>query len=521
MEFPLDMGSPEMANQPELIDRPSLTLTARAAQLLNDLAQSTPRGTPHSMESEQAVPSAQKLIRCGAEHEIEILKEIVETGDLPTRSFRYRAFISYSRQDRRAAEWIHNGIENYRIPKKLVGWAGRDGPVPEKIFPAFRDRDDLSCASDLSASIQEALEQSAYLIVLCSRSAARSRWVNREIIQFKSLGRADRIHALIIDGEPNAESADQECYPRALRFSLTSDGELDENQPAEPLAADLRPEGDGKRNAKLKLIAGLLGVPFNMLRQREVVAARRRLFVLQAVTGLILLLSVFGALTAWKASAYYEESEARQKESEARQIPGLRIENRETMLDLSQWEEATDAELKTVKKERAISRNTFQIVRIHEHATTFIHIIGTTSAVTPEVICDGCEVELRDPGAGGRTKNEWEIKFDISRFPLDERRDIKFSVVFWNAFQKQQEWGGFRVAHPTDRAIYSIRFPDRRRPLSQTLAYQYVDSKEHFYNGELQISLDKDAEGRVKRLTWELTAPKTDRSYRVQWDWSK
>jgi hypothetical protein len=274
------------------------------------------------------VATAEKLIRYGTEHEIEILKDIVETGDLPTRSFRYRAFISYSRQDRRAAEWIHSGIENYRVPKELVGCAARDGPVPKKIYPVFRDRDELACAPDLSASIREALDESAYLIVLCSRSAARSRWVNQEIIQFKKLGRTDRIYALIVDGEPNAESADQECYPRALRFSLASDGELDEGQPAESLAADLRPEGDGKRNAKLKLIAGLLGIPFNMLRQREVIAARRRLYVQQAIAGSILLLSVLGGLAAWKAS------ESGQLAGD-RQIPGIRIENPETTLDLS------------------------------------------------------------------------------------------------------------------------------------------------------------------------------------------
>ena len=236
-----------MTTQPTLIDRPSLAATARAAQLPDDIAKTTPQGTPHPTEPQQAVATAHKLIHYVAEREIEILKNIAETGDLPPRSFRYRAFISYSRHDRRAAQWVHNGIENYRIPKELVGRAARDGPIPKKIYPVFRDRDELACAPDLSASIREALEQSAYLVVLCSRSAAKSRWVNQEITHFKELGRTDRIHALIIDGEPNAESAHQECYPPALRFRWAPDGELDENQPAEPLAADLRPEGDGKQ----------------------------------------------------------------------------------------------------------------------------------------------------------------------------------------------------------------------------------------------------------------------------------
>jgi hypothetical protein len=412
-----------MTDQPALIDPPSRRLTTRAAQLPYDLAKSTPRGTPHPTGPEQAVSTAQKLIRYGAEHEIEILKDIVETGDLPTQSFRYRAFISYSRQDRRAAEWIHSGIENYRVPKELVGCAARDGPVPKRLYPVFRDRDELACVPDLSASIREALEQSAYLIVLCSRSAARSRWVNQEIIQFKKLGRTDRIHALIVDGEPNAESANQECYPRALRFSLASDGQLDEGQPAEPLAADLRPEGDGKRNAKLKLLAGLLGIPFNMLRQREVIAARRRRFVQQAVAGSILVLSVFGGLAAWMASTYYEQWNARQ-------IPGIRVESRESTLDLSEWRETTDAELKTAKKSLAISSNRFQVVKTRPHETEFLHLVGTSSEFPPEVRCANCRFERRTPDGAARAKHEFDVKFDISDFPLDDGRKIEFSVLF-------------------------------------------------------------------------------------------
>ena len=45
---------------------------------------------------------------------------------------------------------------------------------------------------------------------------------------------------------------------------------------AEPIAADARREGDGRENAKLKLIAGLLGVGYDTLKQRELAARRAR-----------------------------------------------------------------------------------------------------------------------------------------------------------------------------------------------------------------------------------------------------
>ena len=81
--------------------------------------------------------------------------------------------------------------------------------------------------------------------------------------------------------------------PRCVRWAkLGADGEVVSDPSREVLAVDLRPDGDGKDEAKLKLIAGLLGVPFNALRRREAAAARRRLLVTQAVAGTIVLLAV-------------------------------------------------------------------------------------------------------------------------------------------------------------------------------------------------------------------------------------
>ena len=57
-------------------------------------------------------------------------------------------------------------------------------------------------------------------------------------------------------------------FPKAVRFQVDRAGEIS-NDPAEPIAADAREGKDGKRNALLKLIAGIIGVPYDELRQRE------------------------------------------------------------------------------------------------------------------------------------------------------------------------------------------------------------------------------------------------------------
>ena len=152
-------------------------------------------------------------------------------------------------------------------------------PCPTGSIRSFRDRDELPGSSNLGDNIVNALQQSRSLIVVCSPRASVSRWVNEEVLTFKRLGREDRILCLIVDGEPNAtERPDQaalECFPDAVRLRLDRDGQLSSER-TEPLAADVRSHADGRANAKLKLIAGLLGVGFDELRQRERQRVRRR-----------------------------------------------------------------------------------------------------------------------------------------------------------------------------------------------------------------------------------------------------
>jgi hypothetical protein len=70
------------------------------------------------------------------------------------------------------------------VPRRLVGQQTAHGPVPARLAPVFRDRDELATATNLGATLTRALEQSACQIVICSPAAARSRWVREEILAF-------------------------------------------------------------------------------------------------------------------------------------------------------------------------------------------------------------------------------------------------------------------------------------------------------------------------------------------------
>ncbi|MEO7062231.1 MAG: toll/interleukin-1 receptor domain-containing protein, partial [Dokdonella sp.] len=198
--------------------------------------------------------------------------------------FRYWAFISYSHQDQSWGRWLHRALERYRVPPRLVGLPIAAGVIPARLSPIFRDRDELPTATDLGRSVGEALQQSWCLIVVCSPAAAQSRWVNEEVRQFQLLGRAERIHFLIVD-----EASGAPCFPPAL-FAMQRDGAA----AAEPIAADARRSGDGKSHARLKLIAGILGISYDKLVQREHQRGYRRMATIAiAATFALAVLTVF------------------------------------------------------------------------------------------------------------------------------------------------------------------------------------------------------------------------------------
>jgi WD40 repeat protein len=245
-------------------------------------------------------------------------------------TWKYWAFISYSHRDRKWADWLHAQLETYRVPTRLVGTPSRDGKVPARLFPVFRDREELAGASSLGGEIEEALRRSRSLIVICSPHAASSRWVGEEIKAFKAMGRESRVLSLIVEGEPCGGDG-VECFPESLRFRVTSDREVT-HEAEEPLAADARPTGDGRRHAFLKLLAGILDVPFDALRQRDEERRRRRLTIIS--TASVALMLVFAGIALY-ANLQRNEAERRRHIADSRQLAANAVNRLDRELDLA------------------------------------------------------------------------------------------------------------------------------------------------------------------------------------------
>lgn len=221
-------------------------------------------------------------------------------------SQRYRAFLSYSHKDSSFARWLHRTLEHWKIHPGLVGSQTEAGTVPPKLRPIFRDRDDFAGGASLRDATLSALENSDFLVVLCSPNSANSIYVDAEIRAFKQLGRAHRIIPVIIDGEPG--SAQQECFPPSVVREVDAAGQLTDT-PVEPIAADARDSGDGRHRATAKIVAGLLGVTFDEIAKREEQAQRRRTRVIGGIAAAMGVLAILAGYLAWLADVRRVEAE--------------------------------------------------------------------------------------------------------------------------------------------------------------------------------------------------------------------
>lgn len=210
----------------------------------------------------------------------------------PGKAGGYVAFISYSHKDAAVGRWLHRKLEGYRLPRRLAGTKGEDGEVPARLTPIFRDRDELPAAGDLSERVRAALAVSRNLIVVCSPNSAASPWVAKEIATFRELHPDRPVFTAIVEGEPD------QCFPPVLR-----EGGI------EPLAADLRKAGDGKRLGILKLVAGLSGVGLDALVQRD--ASRRIRRVTYVTATAVMAMLAMALLTAFALNARAEAESQR------------------------------------------------------------------------------------------------------------------------------------------------------------------------------------------------------------------
>ena len=230
--------------------------------------------------------------------------------------YKYYAFISYSRKNSSAASYLHKSLERFRIPVKYVPEELR--PAGQKYLrPIFRDRRDLEVSEgNFTDDIRTAIEQSRYLIVLCSPDAAGSVWVNEEVKHFLATHNNDiaAVVPVILTGKPG-HGGNEECLPPDLCVEPITGRNL-----ASMIPDEGEPERSGWENGVVQTLSYMLRVNREKIKA-TVDAERIRLLRLNLLIGAIFLLG-FAALTAWairaERAATANEQLAQQNAAEAR-----------------------------------------------------------------------------------------------------------------------------------------------------------------------------------------------------------
>ena len=224
----------------------------------------------------------------------------------------YAAFISYRHlpRDQEAAKLVQKAIETFKLPRGINMPGRNDG----RLGKCFRDEDELSAAHSLPDRILDALAKSSSLIVVCSPEARDSVWVNREIAAFIQMHGRERVFAVLAEGNTD------ESIPPSLRTQTMVPGS-EEATPANPLAADFRPQASAKRRDEaLRIVAAVAGCNYDDLRQRNRTRTMKKTAIV-AVAAIVVIAAIVAAF-AFASSARQDAlaAESRQFAAESTQL---------------------------------------------------------------------------------------------------------------------------------------------------------------------------------------------------------
>lgn len=230
----------------------------------------------------------------------------------------------------------------------------RKTPRSPKLGKCFRDEDELAASHSLPNSIREALAASRTLIVICSPETQESPWVRREIEMFEQLHGRERIICVLAAG------SSEESIPPILKTRMMSDANgILREMPAEPLAADLRPEAKAKRKAELlRIIAAVAGCNYDDLRQRERIRKRKRIALSSAAAALaIVAIGVFAfQFHRTSEAALIAESKTLAAASSVQFEQGNRIQAIQTALEALPTSEADHSRPLVPEAQAALER---------------------------------------------------------------------------------------------------------------------------------------------------------------------
>lgn len=164
--------------------------------------------------------------------------------------YRNKAFISYSSKDEEIAKRLQKELEEIVIPTGICKFSKLE---KDRLGKFFRDRTDLQAGCSLTESLKHELDNTEWLIVICSDNVRSSTWVDKEISYFSEL--PNRVNRIIpfVSYLTSFDKNIIDCFPCELI-------RINERKHDDILAADSRHRKDGWNRSVAKTIARLLDI---------------------------------------------------------------------------------------------------------------------------------------------------------------------------------------------------------------------------------------------------------------------
>lgn len=213
------------------------------------------------------------------------------------RQYKYFAFISYKSDDLKEAWSLKKKLDGYKLPTLLCKQYNKDRKPTHE---AFLDKTNIQ-PGDLTQELKDNLDNSHYLIVVCSPRSAKSDYVYKEIEHFTRNGRENEMFLYIIESDSkNIEASFNPAIKEAEKRWSERDGEK-----REILGVNIKEKDVDKmfflyrwplvgswlqrERAYMQLISRLLNLEFEQLWSYQKIRLVER--IIAWIVGIILVLS--------------------------------------------------------------------------------------------------------------------------------------------------------------------------------------------------------------------------------------
>lgn len=360
-------------------------------------------------------------------------------------TYKYEAFISYRHveKDSFVAEQLHKALEEYKLGRKFKD---------KKIKRIFRDKDELPISSNLNDPITDALNNSEFLIIICSPQYLESKWCKRELEVFLEKHDKSKVITVLCEGEPN------EAFPDEMLYEERKENDKIVKVPVEPLAADVR--GENKKEIKkkiniekLRILAQMIDVNFDDLKQRHRERKMRRAMVVATSFACVgIFLGVASTLVAFYINKQNVQIESQNKSLNEKNI---KIEEQYHTLLLNQSDNLAESSLELLAEGDVLGAIDLSLQALTQYNGADMPYNAKARYALAE------SLRIYDDGASMKALARIEMDGEIGGVVVSEDKstflvyDSMTNLVLWNAKtgDKIKEFNDFANSY-YDAVIY-------------------------------------------------------------------